>query len=76
MRKPGFTLENQTLKLSQDFSVQTDHPIPARKQISLSNKNKGNRCLVNIIIPVGHRVKIKGWKLENYMDLVCQLKKL
>ena len=60
------------------FWEQTDHFISAKRPVLMFVKKKKRICqLVNLVVPVGHRVEVKeSQKLQKYFDFARYLKKL
>ena len=53
-------LENDSHKLRWDFSIQTDHLIPARRpDLILNNKKKRICKIVDFAVPADHRINLK-----------------
>ena len=65
-------------KLLWDFSIQTDHLIPARRlDLIIINKKKGIYKTVDFAVPADHRINLKEYeKKDKYLDLARELKKL
>ena len=63
MHKLEAVLENEMYKILYDFEILTDHPILARR-LDLVLLNKKNRTchLVDFVVPLDHRMKIKESK--------------
>ena len=79
MHNPAPVLENATHKLLWDFSIQTDHLIPARRpdHIIINNKKKRICRIVDFAVSADHRIKLKECeKKDRYLDLARELKKL
>ena len=63
-------LENDTHKLQWDFDAQTDHPIPARRpNLIIINKKKRICKIVDFAVPADHRIKLKEYEKDKYLDL-------
>ena len=78
---PAPVLENDTHKLLWDFSIQTDHQIPARRPdlIIINKKKKKKRIckIVDFAVPADHRINLKECeKKDKYLDLARELKNL
>ena len=83
MHNPAPVLENDSHKLLGDFSIQTDHLIPARRpDLIIINKKKKKKkeriCkIVDFAVPADHRINLKeSEKKDMYLDLARELKKL
>ena len=78
MHNPAPVLENDSHKLLWDFSIQTDHLIPARRpDIIRINKRKNICKIVDFAVPADHRINLKeSEKKDKYLDLARELKKL
>ena len=77
MHNPAPVLENDLHKLLWDFSIKTDHLIPARRPdlIIISKKNR-NFKIVDFAVPADHRINLKeSEKKDKYLDLARELKK-
>ena len=78
---PASVLQNATHKLRCDFVIKTDHLIaPRRPDLIIINKKKKKKkktCkIVDLAVPVDHRVKLKeSEKKDKYLDLAWELKK-
>ena len=77
MHKPASVLENELHKILWNFEIEIDHPILAiRPDLVLINK-KRTCLLVDYVIPVNNRLRIKdSEKIYKYLDLARELKKL
>ena len=77
MHNPASVLENDTHKLRWDFDIQTDHLISARRR-GLININKKKRIckIVDFAVPADHRIKLKEWEKDKYLNFARELKKL
>ena len=77
MYKGESILENVTQKIPWDFEIQTDPPIPTwRLHLVTVNEKKRNCWIVNIVVPVGYRFKIKGSKnRDKDLDLARELRR-
>ena len=77
MHNPAPVLENDSHKLQWDFSIQTDHLIPARRpDLIIINKKKRICKIVNFAVPTDHRINLKeSEKKDKYLDLARELKK-
>ena len=78
MHNPASILENDTHKLLCDFDIQTDHLISARRlDLIVINKKKKRTCkIVDFVIPVDHRIKLKeNEKKDKCLDFARELKK-
>ena len=71
MHNPAPVLENDSHKLLWDFSIQTDHLIPARRpDIKIINKKKRICKIVNFAVPTDHKINLKESEKKNkYLDL-------
>ena len=79
MNNPAPVLENDSHKLPWDFSIQTDHLIPARRpDLIIINKKKKRICKIfDFAVPADHRMNLKeSEKKDKYLDLARELKKL
>ena len=78
MHNPAPVLENDSHKLLWDFSIQTDHLIPARRpDLIIINKRKRICKIVDFAVPADHRINPKeSEKKDKYHDLARELKKL
>ena len=76
--QPAPVQENAMYKLLWDFTIQTDHLIPARRpDLIIINKKKRTCKIVDFAVPSGHRIKLKECeKRDKYLDLARELKKL
>ena len=74
---PAPVLENDSHKLLWDFSIQTDHLIPARRpDLIIINKRKRICKIVDFAVPADHRINPKeSEKKDKYLDLARELKK-
>ena len=59
MYKAESVLENETHKMPWEFEIQTDLPIPTRRQVVVLINKKKIRHLVDFAVPANHRVKNK-----------------
>ena len=60
-------------KILLDFEIQTDHRIPARRSVLI---NKKKTChIVDFAISAYNRVKIKGEKIDKYLNPARELKR-
>ena len=77
MHNPA-VLENNTCKLLWDFEIQTDYLILNRgSDLTIINKRKRTRKIVDFAVPADHRVKLKESEKKNkYHDLARESKKL
>ena len=83
MHNPAPVLENDSHKILWDFSIQTDHLIPARRSdLIIINKKKKKKkkkkrkriCkIVDFAVPADHRINLKESEKK---DLAKGLKKL
>ena len=78
MHNPAPVLENDSHKLLWDFSIQTDHLIPARRpDLIIINKRKRICKIVDFAVPADHRVNMKeSKKKDKYVDFAREFKKL
>ena len=80
MQNPASILENDTHKLLQDFDIQTDHLISARRPDLLIINNKRNKIIfknLDFAVPAEHRIKLKECEMKDrYLELARELKKL
>ena len=78
MHNPAPVQENDSQKLVRDFNKQTDHLIPARRpELIIINKRKRICKIVDLAVPVYHRINLKeSEKKDKYLDLARELKKL
>ena len=77
MPNPESVLENETHNLPQDFEIQMNHQISARRpdNIIINNKKRTSR-IVDFAVLADHRVKLKECeKKDKYLNLVRELKK-
>ena len=76
--QPGTCPRNDSHKLLWDFNIQTDHLIPARRpNLIVINKRKRICKIVDLAVPVDHRINLKeSEKKDKYLDLARELKKL
>ena len=77
MHNPAPVIENNTHKLQWDVDVHTDHLISARRpNLIIINKKKRTCKIVDLAVPVDHRIKLKEYeKKEMYLDLARISKK-
>ena len=76
MHNPAPVLENDSHKLRWDFTIQTDHLIPARRpDLIIINKRKRICKIVDFAVPADHRINLKESE-KKYLDLARELKKL
>ena len=77
MHNPAPVLENDKHKLLWEFDIHTDHLISARRpDLIIINKKKRTCKIVDIAVPVYHRIKLKECeKRDKYIDLARELKK-
>ena len=68
MHNPAIVLENDTHKLQWDFDIHTDHLILAR--------NPDLIIIVDFAVPADHRIKLKEYAKDRYLDRARELKKL
>ena len=76
---PALVQENDSHKLLWDFSIQTDHLIPARRpELIIINKKKKRICkIVDFAVPADHRINLKEIeKKDKYLDLARKFKKM
>ena len=78
MHNPAPVPENDTHKLRWDFDIHTDHLISARRPDLIIINIKKRICkIVNFVVPVDYRTKLKECeKKVKYLDLARELKKL
>ena len=78
MHNPVSVRKNDTHKLLWDFSIKTDHLIPARRlDLIIINKEKRTCKIVDFAVPADHRINLKECeKKDKYIDLARELKKL
>ena len=70
-------LENDTHKLLWYFDVQTDHLISARRpHLMIINKKKLICKIVYFAVPTDHRIKLREYEKDKFLDLARELKKL
>ena len=71
-------LENEDYKILQDFSIQTDHVIEARRpDLVVIDKMKRTRKIIDFAVPGDSRIKEKEKeKIEKYQDLRRELQKI
>ena len=76
MHNPSSVLENDTHKFPQDFDIQTDHLISARRpHLMIINNNNKKREFVDLVVSADHRIKLKEReKKDEYLDLAWELK--
>ena len=74
MHKPEYVRDDEMHKIQRDFEIQVNHLIPARRSDLVLIKKK-NCDLVNFIVPVNHRVKIKRKDRQNTLTIQENLKK-
>ena len=76
--QPEAVIENDSCKILWDFTVQRDHFITARKLDRIFINIKHNECQINdFAIPYDTKVDDKEVeKIEKYLDLVRELKKV
>ena len=76
--QPEAVIENDSCKILWDFTVQRDHFITARKFDRIFINIKHNECQINdFAIPYDTKVDDKEVeKIEKYLDLVRELKKV
>ena len=59
MHKLESVVETNTQKLHQDFEIQTDHPISARRRpVKKKKKKKRTGGLMDFTVQMNHSVKI------------------
>ena len=78
MHNPSPVFEYDTHKLLWDFGILTDHLISARRPgLIIINKKKKRICrIVDVAVPVDHRIKLKECVQKNkYPDLAWEVKK-
>ena len=82
MNKPESVLENEMHKLLWNFEISAAHLISTRRLDIATVKKKKKRkkkktCrIVDLAVPVDHRVKLKeSEKKDKYLDLARELKK-
>ena len=77
MYKPESIPENGTHKGFSVFEIQIDHPnLASQPHLDLINKKK-RTYLVDLAVPVNHRVKMKVNEMrDKYLNLGRKLKKL
>ena len=78
MHNPAHVLENDSHKLLWDFSILTDHLIPARRPDLIIIKKRKRICkIVDFAVPADHGINLKeSEKNDKYLDLARKLKKL
>ena len=84
MQNRDSALENETHKILWDFELQTDYLISNRRpdlvkvnKKKKKKKKKRTRRIVNFVVPVDHRVKLKESEKRNkYLHFAWELKKL
>ena len=77
MHNPASVLENDTHKLRWDFDIQTDHLISARRRDLIIITKKKRICkIVDFAVPADHRIKLKEWEKDKYLNFARELKKL
>ena len=78
MLNPAPVLENNSHQLLWDFSIQTDHLIPARRpDLIIINEKKRICKIVVFAVPADHKINLKeSEKKDKYLDLARELKKL
>ena len=78
MHNPAPVQENYTHKLQWDFSIQTDHLIPARRSNHITINKKKRLCkIVDFVVLADPRINLKeSEKQDKYLDLARELKKL
>ena len=60
MHKPESVMENETHEFLQDFEIQTDHLIMARRPDLVIFKKKKRTCrIMDFAVSTDHQVKIK-----------------
>ena len=71
-------LENEDYKILQDFSIQTDHVIEARKPDLLIVDKKERSCkIIDFAVPRDSRIEENEKnKIEKYQDLRRELQKI
>ena len=77
MNNPASVLENDTHKLLWDFDIEMDHLISARRSdLIIINKKKRTCKIVDFVVLVDHRIKLKeSEKKDKYLNLARELKK-
>ena len=74
---PAPVLENNTHKLLWDFNIQTDCLIPDRRPaLIIINKKKRICKIVDIAVLADHRINMKEYEKDKYLDLAREFKKL
>ena len=77
MHNPAPVQENNTHKLLWGFDIQTDHLIPARRQVPIIIYIKTIFKIVDFAVLADPIIKLKEWeKKDKYLDLARELKKL
>ena len=77
LHNPAPVLENDSHKLQWDFSIQTDHLIPARRpDLIIINRKKRISKIVDFVVPADHIINLKeSEKKDKYLDLAREVKK-
>ena len=80
MHKPESVLENVMHEILWNLEIPTDYLVATRRSdLMIINKKKKKRTchIVDVTIPVDHRVKIKeNEKIGEYLDLAREMRKL
>ena len=76
--EPESVLENEDYKILQDFSIQTDHVIEARRPDLVLVDKKGRICkIIDFAVPGDNRSDEKEKdKIEKYQDLARESQKI
>ena len=75
MHKPESVLTNETYKKIRNLEVQMDHLISFGQPYLLIVNKKWTLRIVDLAVPVDHRVKLKESKKSDYLHFARELKK-